>query len=617
MPTFETISTGEVALPFSTQKQLAEEKAADAGFLAMLTQMFFGSTEQRTTATADPTNQMSTGEEAHPVVPASRLEPARLGNTHADECIENATFSDGDSSFEIVSRESPAQSIRREYNSGEKPSSTPHHVDGVPLQRDASKPAVADGRRIGFQENTSRRSVAEASWDDDDASSFEIIAKLPAQLARHPEPASQAANEKISEQPVILSQTQSRNPVRTQSVRGVNTLPRPSMSDIPPGIADDIVRWDDARVQRQQKPEQLEAYMKVASELRAIADKFSVGISKATTTPGLISSGAPPLTFTDAQFDSANEPPRANLAFGSLAKVEEPLTTDAARMSQHDDASDTRQFSEGDSSLFGEMHRAADGEHNDRTTTIFRGNDKHVIATEQEKSVSAIDARTKNISVSDGDRSDHENRAEIKTHRDADNVQTPHLSNDSSQEFRNLQSLPAHDKATQPFENAKTLPARLDNAMKAGGRFAQGLVPEDFGTNLMVKAADGLRLHLEGKSQGIHVVLKPEMLGELTIRATMEEGKILAQIRVQQPEVKAALEAQVLQLSETLASQGIDVQRVEIVSDGGEMRFYNSDEGRASHQRPARFRRGQKDVDVVEELDATRSLGYNTIEYII
>jgi flagellar hook-length control protein FliK len=142
-------------------------------------------------------------------------------------------------------------------------------------------------------------------------------------------------------------------------------------------------------------------------------------------------------------------------------------------------------------------------------------------------------------------------------------------------------------------------------------------LPKDFGTNVILKATEGLRLHLDGKSEGVRVVLKPETLGELTIRARMEEGKVFAEIRVQQTEVKAVLEAQVPQLRDTLVSQGIDVQRVEIVSDGGEMHFHNSDEGRASHQRPARFRRGHKNVDAVEELDAVRSLGYNTIEYII
>lgn len=138
--------------------------------------------------------------------------------------------------------------------------------------------------------------------------------------------------------------------------------------------------------------------------------------------------------------------------------------------------------------------------------------------------------------------------------------------------------------------------------------------PNEFGRDLMLKISDEVRLHLDGKTSEIRVRLKPEVLGELSLRMALVEGTVTAVIEASQQNVRAVLEAQVPQMREALASQGIDVRRFEILS-GGEMQSRHSGEEHSSKRH--RRVRGKEDVDVAERFQGMKQLGYNTVEYII
>lgn len=166
---------------------------------------------------------------------------------------------------------------------------------------------------------------------------------------------------------------------------------------------------------------------------------------------------------------------------------------------------------------------------------------------------------------------------------------------------------------TTPTQGS-TADARLETVVKAHAEHAIPKIPDDFARNLMVKISDELALHLDGKTSEIRVRLKPDVLGELSLKMALVEGTVTAVIEANNHQVKAALEAQVPQMREVLASQGIDVRRFDIVS-GGEMQSRHSGEGNAG-KRQRRFRR-EEDVDVVEQLQVMKQLGYNTVEYII
>jgi|GEM_PF-6026706 len=108
--------------------------------------------------------------------------------------------------------------------------------------------------------------------------------------------------------------------------------------------------------------------------------------------------------------------------------------------------------------------------------------------------------------------------------------------------------------------------------------------------------------------------LKPESLGEMTLSVRLDDEKVVAQIRVTQPDVKLALEATVPQLRDALASRGIEVQRVDILAAGDAPTRESRGQQEARQRLSARRRGG----DVAEErYKGARSLGYNTIEVVM
>jgi len=139
-------------------------------------------------------------------------------------------------------------------------------------------------------------------------------------------------------------------------------------------------------------------------------------------------------------------------------------------------------------------------------------------------------------------------------------------------------------------------------------------LPEEFAKNVVLKIVDEVRLHIAGKTSEVRVQLKPEHLGELSLRVTMQEGELAARLDVSVPAVKAALDAQLPQLREALAQQGIEIHRFDIVADSLMHRQAQQEQQRSRHQGSAKR---QTDVDVAETYAAMRDLGYNTVEYII
>ncbi len=163
----------------------------------------------------------------------------------------------------------------------------------------------------------------------------------------------------------------------------------------------------------------------------------------------------------------------------------------------------------------------------------------------------------------------------------------------------------------QPLTSTKVDSARVKEIpARTGGPTIE--LPESFARDFVVRVADELRLHIAGRMSEVRVRLKPEHLGEVSLKVTMQEGELAARLDVSVPAVKAALDAQLPQLREALASQGIEIRRFDVVAD--EQRNAHREQQRFQHQ-PQSGR--QTDVDVTETYAAMRDLGYNTVEYII
>ncbi len=169
------------------------------------------------------------------------------------------------------------------------------------------------------------------------------------------------------------------------------------------------------------------------------------------------------------------------------------------------------------------------------------------------------------------------------------------------------------NKAAGQFTSAQ--PSALPNGTRGvdGPGSLPIPLPHEISRSVLDQIVKGLTFTVTDTVQEMRVTLKPESLGEVVLKMKMEDGGLQAQIDVAQPAVKAAVESQITDLRQALVDRGINVQRIDVVASG---QSANVADGRTN--RDTRFRqKGSKrsdPVDRVEEIQQTRSLGYNTLE---
>jgi flagellar hook-length control protein FliK len=141
-------------------------------------------------------------------------------------------------------------------------------------------------------------------------------------------------------------------------------------------------------------------------------------------------------------------------------------------------------------------------------------------------------------------------------------------------------------------------------------RTISSLVTENLTNRISSESLQRLR---DGVSE-LKLQLKPESLGEMTLKVRLDDEKVVAQIHVTQPEVKVALEATMPQLRDALASRGMEVQRIDI-STTGDAPARESRGQQETRQRLSARRRGTDGAE--ERYKGGRSMGYNTLEIIM
>ena len=92
---------------------------------------------------------------------------------------------------------------------------------------------------------------------------------------------------------------------------------------------------------------------------------------------------------------------------------------------------------------------------------------------------------------------------------------------------------------------------------------------------------DNMRFEVRGNTQEIRISLRPEHLGDLTMRIATQNGIVTAQFIAESQRVKEIIESGFNQLRDSLAAQGIDIAEINVsVSDsesGGEQASFGSD----------------------------------------
>lgn len=107
--------------------------------------------------------------------------------------------------------------------------------------------------------------------------------------------------------------------------------------------------------------------------------------------------------------------------------------------------------------------------------------------------------------------------------------------------------------------------------------------------------------------------LKPEHLGELTLRVRVENGVVNASFHSENAQVRSLLEASLFQLKQDLASQGIKVDNVGVYAGMGQQQPDQGQAGRDQQAGRSRSRRIRM-ADVEDEAEALKSVNQAAAE---
>jgi flagellar hook-length control protein FliK len=126
---------------------------------------------------------------------------------------------------------------------------------------------------------------------------------------------------------------------------------------------------------------------------------------------------------------------------------------------------------------------------------------------------------------------------------------------------------------TLPSQGTKTAFAAIISKTEAPA--AGTLTGDALRSAVIDQIANAVHTKISEQSSEIRIALKPESLGEVSVRVRMDEGTMRAEINVQNASVKSVLELNLPALRDQLAARGIDLQQIEIVA-GTQAQFQDS-----------------------------------------
>lgn len=138
---------------------------------------------------------------------------------------------------------------------------------------------------------------------------------------------------------------------------------------------------------------------------------------------------------------------------------------------------------------------------------------------------------------------------------------------------------------------------------------AQQLVKYDVPGQIVEQA----RLIRTDEDTQMVIRLKPEHLGELTLRVRVENGVVNASFHSENAQVRSLLEASLFQLKQDLASQGIKVDNVGVYAGMGQQQPDQGQAGRDQQAGRSRSRRIRM-ADVEDEAEALKSVNQAAAE---
>lgn len=111
---------------------------------------------------------------------------------------------------------------------------------------------------------------------------------------------------------------------------------------------------------------------------------------------------------------------------------------------------------------------------------------------------------------------------------------------------------------------------------------------------------DHARLQLNQHNSEMVIKLRPEHLGDVTLKVTVENGNVTATFHADQPEVRGIIESSLQQLKQELSNQGLKVDHVGVYS--GLQQFFANDQREQRQQFIAKdIKKGVAEFSALEE----------------
>ena len=122
--------------------------------------------------------------------------------------------------------------------------------------------------------------------------------------------------------------------------------------------------------------------------------------------------------------------------------------------------------------------------------------------------------------------------------------------------------------------------------------------------DIMNQIMDYMKIQLKPGMDQLQMQLHPESLATVHIQLTSKAGEVTAQFQVQNEEVKAVLESQIVELKESLKEQGVKVEAVQVTVEnhGFESNLWQG-QGKEENASSQNGRKAQRRINL-RELDA-------------
>ncbi len=127
-----------------------------------------------------------------------------------------------------------------------------------------------------------------------------------------------------------------------------------------------------------------------------------------------------------------------------------------------------------------------------------------------------------------------------------------------------------------------------------------------------------LTRNLENEQTTLSMRLNPENLGQLTLHVTEKQGNLTAEVRVENEQVRDALNTQIAELKANLESAGVKVTAVEVTVESHEFEsaYENQTGSAAGGEQRREDRQGEGAEEAMERITGIRNINLNNPEEI-